>query len=73
MTTIRILSMAICDFSCLFSTSASEAIVARLDRFTIIKNGSLFFEDKFSDGLPPPSAPDFAIRGPADSGKRVTH
>jgi RHS repeat-associated protein len=65
MKTTRMLSLVICALACLLSTSVSEAIVAKIDRFTVIKNGSLFFEDTFSDGLPPPSAPDFAIGGAA--------
>lgn len=31
----------------------------RIDNFKVIKNNTLFFEDTFSDGRPPPSAPNF--------------
>ena len=31
-----------------------------MDDFNITRNGTLIFDDSFTDGLPPPSAPDFA-------------
>ncbi|MGH8546899.1 MAG: DUF6531 domain-containing protein, partial [Gammaproteobacteria bacterium] len=43
----------------------TNALVFKIDTFTVIKNGSVFFEDNFSDGLPPPSAPNFAAGGTA--------
>jgi len=41
----------------LASTAAAHALVAELDTFVVIKNGSALFVDTFSDGIPPPSAP----------------
>jgi hypothetical protein len=35
------------------------------DQFTVMKNGNPFFDDGFTDGVPPPSAPDFANGTPA--------
>jgi hypothetical protein len=37
----------------------AQAVVVSMDDFKITRNGSLFFEDTFSDGAPPPSAPNF--------------
>jgi len=45
--------------------SAAEAITASIDTFTVQKNGALLFQDPFSDGNPPPSAPNFATGTPA--------
>ena len=35
----------------------SQAYPVALDRFSITRNGSLFFDDPFADGLAPPSGP----------------
>ena len=37
-----------------------QAYNFRIDDFQIIKNGTLLFDDSFTDGAPPPSAPNFA-------------
>src|SRR6476661_3937949 len=62
----------------------SQAATVSIDDFQISRNGGLFFRDTFSDGLPPPSAPDFAsgtlatynvfgtIPGTAESGGFLT-
>jgi hypothetical protein len=39
-----------------------------LDNFRILRNGTLFFEDGFGDGVPPPQAPDFPVGGAAAYG-----
>jgi hypothetical protein len=44
----------------------SLATVASIDQFTIIRNATPFFSDSFSDGIEPPSAPNFAGGGPAN-------
>ena len=36
-----------------------------IDDFRVTKNGTLIFDDPFSDGVPPPSAPDFTNGTPA--------
>ena len=38
----------------------AQAVVVSIDDFKIMRNGGLFFEDTFSDGAPPPDAPNFA-------------
>src|SRR5216110_3549308 len=35
----------------------SHAFVVKIDDFSIIRNGALFFDDSFTDGIPPPSGP----------------
>ena len=40
--------------------SAVQAYNFRIDDFQIIKNGSTLFDDSFTDGNPPPSAPNFS-------------
>jgi hypothetical protein len=44
---------------------ASHAVVVSIDQFLVARNGVPFFTDNFSDGVPPPSAPNFAGGGPA--------
>ena len=44
---------------------ASHAFVVSIDDFSITRNGVGFFTDSFSDGVPPPSAPNFASGTPA--------
>ena len=43
----------------------ASAVVAFVDDFSVTKNGTMVFRDTFSDGAPPPSAPDFLTGGPA--------
>ena len=43
----------------------ASAVVAYVDDFSVTKNGTMVFRDTFSDGAPPPSAPDFLTGGPA--------
>jgi hypothetical protein len=38
---------------------ASHALVISINDFSISRNGALFFQDSFSDGNEPPSAPNF--------------
>jgi hypothetical protein len=47
-----------------FSSSALAAVF-QLDSFAVTKNGNLVFLDTFSDGAPPPSAPNFSDGSPA--------
>lgn len=42
-----------------FSPLNSYAYTFFIDDFSIIKNGNLWFSDRFDDGMPPPSAPNF--------------
>ena len=44
--------------TCLWSQPAL-AVVVDIDTFTVQRNGSLFYQDTFSDGAPPPSAQNF--------------
>jgi Ca2+-binding RTX toxin-like protein len=37
----------------------------KIDNFRIIKNGSIILDDPFSNGAPPPGAPEFSASGPA--------
>lgn len=46
----------------------AQAVVVSIDDFKITRNGLPFFEDTFSDGAPPPSAPHFALGAPASYG-----
>ena len=43
----------------------ASAVVSYVDDFSVTKNGTMVFRDTFSDGAPPPSAPDFLTGGPA--------
>jgi hypothetical protein len=43
----------------LMSPLTAVAIVVNLDAFTVERNGAIFFNDSFDDGLAPPSAPNF--------------
>lgn len=40
-----------------FASHSALALVAEIDSFTIVKNGSILFQDDFSDGIAPPAAP----------------
>jgi hypothetical protein len=46
-------------------SSSALAAVFELDALSVTKNGSVVFLDTFSDGVPPPSAPNFTDGGPA--------
>lgn len=41
------------------------AVALSVDNFSVVKNGALLFNDPFSDGVPPPNAPNFANGTPA--------
>ena len=43
-------------------TAASPVFI---DNFSVVKNGTVLFNDPFSDGIPPPNAPNFANGTPA--------
>lgn len=43
----------------------ATAVPVFIDGFGVMKNGALLFQDTFSDGNPPPSAPPFASGAPA--------
>jgi hypothetical protein len=45
------------------SAYAQNPSTVFIDQFTVIRNGSLFFQDNFDDGVPPPSAPNFVGGG----------
>src|SRR5205807_8418382 len=45
--------------------SASADYHYTIDRFSVTKNGASFFDDSFSDGVPPPGAPSFFNGTPA--------
>jgi hypothetical protein len=45
--------------------STVQASPVFMDNFSVTKNGALFFDDPFSDGIPPPSAPNFPNGFPA--------
>jgi len=48
-------------FTCLAIVSFNvNAYVFQVDNFSVSKNGSVFFNDSFDDGIPPPSAPNFS-------------
>ena len=44
----------------LSSTAPTRAIIIGIDQFSIVRDGAPFFTDNFNDGMPPPSAPNFA-------------
>jgi hypothetical protein len=43
----------------------ANAYVFQVDNFSVSKNESVFFNDSFDDGSPPPSAPNFSNGNPA--------
>jgi hypothetical protein len=45
--------------------SSAQASPVFIDDFSVTVNGGLLFADSFSDGIPPPSAPNFANGSPA--------
>src|SRR5262245_13020633 len=50
-----IVSSAIC--AVLGASAPAFALVVQFDNFLINRNGALFFQDTFSDGVPPPNGP----------------
>jgi hypothetical protein len=42
-----------------FSVQTASAAVFEIDNFSVTRNGTVIFNDTFSDGAPPPSAPNF--------------
>ncbi len=46
-------------------STAHASFITAIDQFTITKNGGAFFSDSFSDGVAPPSAPNFSGGNPA--------
>lgn len=46
-------------------SSSALAAVFQMDSFAVTKNGTVVFLDTFSDGAPPPSAPNFFDGSPA--------
>jgi hypothetical protein len=59
------LALLVAVASTMLTSSSAGAITASIDTFTVQKNQGLLFEDTFSDGNPPPSAPNFANGTPA--------
>jgi hypothetical protein len=45
--------------------SAHAAYLFSIDNFSVAKTGTTIFNDPFSDGVPPPSAPNFSNGAPA--------
>jgi PEP-CTERM putative exosortase interaction domain len=46
-------------------TDGAQAYTFEIGNFSIYKNGGLMFNDPFDDGIPPPSAPNYANLSPA--------
>lgn len=42
------------------AATPAQALIVTIDEFVITRNNVLYFRDTFSDGNPPPSAPNFA-------------
>lgn len=42
------------------NTSILHADIFKIDEFMVIKNGATLFDDTFSDGAPPPAAPNYS-------------
>ena len=54
-------------FALMFTRAeASYADVIKIDEFLIIRDGGIFFDDSFGDGLAPPNAPNFNFGTPAN-------
>jgi hypothetical protein len=49
----------------LLPLGSAQAAPIFIDDFSLVKNGALAFRDPFSDGVPPPSAPNFTNGTPA--------
>lgn len=64
MRAIKLLLLVVPIFAALAYGSVAQAYTFRIDSFRIVKNGLLLFQDNFSDGLPPPSAPNLDNGGP---------
>lgn len=56
---------ALISFALLGYATTVQAYTFSIDNFRVNKNGSLLFNDPFTDGSPPPSAPNFANGTPA--------
>ena len=61
---IPVFSLLIVGVFTTIDSSMSHAYTFRVDTFRIIKNGALYFEDRFDSGAPPPSAPNRASGSP---------
>jgi hypothetical protein len=53
-------------------SAPGHAIVIGIDQFSITRNGGAYFTDNFGDGIPPPSAPNFASGAAASYGIQGT-
>lgn len=49
-------------------STTSHAIIVSIDQFSITRDGAAFFSDGFGNGVPPPSAPNFASGASASYG-----
>lgn len=56
---------SLCLALCVSSSSAQAAYTFIIDNFQVTRSGAAFFNDDFSDGVPPPNAPNFASGTPA--------
>ena len=54
-------------FSAMAGVPAHAAYLFYVDNFAVDKNGAPLFNDSFSDGLPPPNAPNFLTNGASAS------
>ena len=54
-------------FSAVADVPAQAAYLFYVDNFSVDKNGAPLFNDSFSDGTPPPSAPNFLTNGASAS------
>lgn len=62
----RVLASSLVVSALLMGTSPASAALFTIDNFKITRvNGNLVFQDTFSDGVPPPSAPNFTNGNPA--------
>lgn len=50
-------------FAAMAGVPAQAAYLFSVDNFSVDKNGAPLFNDSFSDGLPPPNAPNFLTNG----------
>jgi hypothetical protein len=65
MATRSILPRAFCAFAMALLSWQAQAAVFTIDTFQVWRNSSLIFDDPFSDGAAPPSAPNFNNATPA--------
>lgn len=62
----RVLASSLVVSALLMGMSPASAALFTIDNFKITRvNGNLVFQDTFSDGVPPPSAPNFTNGNPA--------